>query len=314
MRGLGRVDEQGRACRWRRGWRRSCGRHGRTCPCRTPRPGRDTPASSSTARVKLPSSAGRERAQPGRFRGQHATGDIQIVGPASDVSGRCGRAPSAGPVTDCTSLYGHRPRRGQPFALQRQIVDRIVPSPGALRSMGENIRLFVAQQIEPAARRQEVEAGFRQRQAALAAQQGLELAPRARAGAARRTRRRRAARRLSSGAPQSEVCCCLDSSTPSSSGRGPCRPCRSVKVRTSLAAILVQRTGATVMPSAVLQHGHVEAGEVHQLDDRRVGQQARRGWGSRSRARRARAGRAAPDGRGRRRPRAAPGRAGRDAG
>ncbi len=47
-----------------------------------------------------------------------------------------------------------------------------------------------------------------------------------------------------------------------------------MKVRTSLAAIFVQRTGATAMQTeTVLQHRDVEPGEMHQLDHVRRGQQ-----------------------------------------
>ena len=92
------------------------------------------------------------------------------------------------------------------------------------------------------------------------------------------------------------------------------RPWRSVKVRTSLAAILVQLTGATSMPSACCSMRDVEAGEMHQLDHRRIGQQAPqvRAVGAVA-AQRGRA-RSAPGARRRRRPTAAPGKAGRDAG
>ena len=73
-------------------------------------------------------------------------------------------------------------------------------------------------------------------------------APITRGDRARRRQRKRIARRSGPGAPQSEVCCCFDRSTPRSSLHRSLSPWRSVNVRTSFAAILVHRTGATVMP------------------------------------------------------------------
>ena len=114
--------------------------------------------------------------------------------------------------------------------------------------MREDVGVLVAQQVQPA----RGSAGTRSRpRPAPAAPRGSAAppaAPTARADAARRRRHRPSAPAVSSTAPQSEVCCCFDSSTPSNSLHRSFSPCRSVKVRVSLAAIFVQRTGATVMP------------------------------------------------------------------
>ena len=51
--GFRRVHEERRACRCWRGWRRSCARCGRTCPCRSPPRGHGSASTISTARAKL---------------------------------------------------------------------------------------------------------------------------------------------------------------------------------------------------------------------------------------------------------------------
>jgi hypothetical protein len=85
-----------------------------------------------------------------------------------------------------------------------------------------------------------------------------------------------------------------------------------VNVRTSFAAILVQRTGLTVMSKAVLQHGHVEPGEVHQLHVSGIGQQMLQVRTIEPAAAQRLQAPAAPDARVRRRTRVAQGTAGRD--
>ncbi len=51
------------------------------------------------------------------------------------------------------------------------------------------------------------------------------------------------------------------------------RPCRSVKVRTRRAAILVQITGVTFNSEGMLQEGDVKTRKMHELRRLRVYQQ-----------------------------------------
>ena len=288
VRGLGRVDEQRGRAGGGEGGGDLARRHGPTCPCRRPRRGRRRPpAGRRRGRSRRP--ARRPAPQPGGLgrstaratsrsrRGRGRPGSAAHAGGTARTGVH--RQSSRSDSRSDPSCMGNASRRGQSKdGVCCRFQTKIMPSaPQIARnrrgSVRENIRLLLAEQIQPAARRQEGEAGLGQLAAGPRAPAAPPASPTARADAARRTRRRPAARRDSSGAPQSEVCCCLDSSTPSSSRHRSFSPCRSVKVRTSLAAILVQFTGRDGDAEAVLQHGHVEAGEMHQLDDVRVGQQ-----------------------------------------
>ena len=257
VRRLGRMDEQrGGAGGGQRGGDLAATWPDLPMPETTTRP--VAAASTVDRAAEVLAQAGGKRAQAGGLGRQHVPRDIEVG------TGRFGEGRGAIPLAVAASL-GHAsirascmvPTRSVPGSSGVEIIEQLrqrqtVANGGSRvtlgRSVRENIRVFVAQQIQPRPGRQEREAGFGQLEPVFANQQRLQLRP-----------QRVQVQHVGGGvgellgrqlqrAPVRGLLLLVTVRPPAVPCTDPCRPCRSVKVRTSLAAILVQRTGATVMP------------------------------------------------------------------
>ena len=155
------------ACRWRRGSRRSCGRHGRTCPCRRRRRARSPPpAARRRARSCRPGCGQRRRPAASARSTSRATAGRSSGGRRRRPSAACGvrrqgwrrrrRSSTTQRLWDRCQPSMRQPRRpcqSKLCDLRHRRQESCQSGPVYLREIGslmrENVRLLVAQQIEP---------------------------------------------------------------------------------------------------------------------------------------------------------------------